>query len=212
MHVLVVGANGQIGRHLIEAMFKSQHTARAMIRDESQRADMRALGAAETVVADLEDDCSQALAGCDAVIFTAGSGGHTPPQKTEDVDRNGAISLIDQAKRAGVSRFVLVSSMNADTPEHGPEKMRHYFEAKKAADNHLRASGLEYTIVRPGRLTNEQGRGTADVAKDLNRSGEIARADVATALLFTLDSPNTVGRHYEMLAGDTSIGKALLGV
>lgn len=214
MNVLVVGSHGNIGQRLVRAMAKSEHTARAMVRDASQRDEMHALGAADVVIADLEDDCSAALDGCDAVIFTAGSGGHTPPEKTDDIDRNGAISLVDQAKRAGVRRFVLVSSMNADTPEKGPEKMRHYFEAKKAADDHLRASGLEYTIVRPGRLTDDEGTGTgtATIAKDLNRSGEIAREDVATALLLTLDSPNTIGRHYEMLAGDTPIDKALLGI
>lgn len=212
MNVLIVGSHGNIGQRLVRAMDKSEHTARAMIRDEAQRDEMLALGAAEVVVADLEDDCSEALAGCDAVIFTAGSGGHTPPEKTEDVDRNGAISIIDQAERAGVRRFVLVSSMNADTPEKGPEKMRHYFEAKKAADDHLRASELEYTIVRPGRLTDDEGTGTADIAKDLGRVGEVARDDVALALLLTLDSPNTISRHYEMLAGDTPIEKALLGI
>ena len=212
MKVLIVGSHGQIGQRLVRAMANSQHAAHAMVRDESQRADMQSLGATEVVVGDIEQDCSHALAGCDAVIFAAGSGAQTPPEKTQDVDRDGAISLIEQAERAGVRRFVLVSSMNADTPEKGPEKMRHYFEAKKAADDRLRASDLEYTIVRPGRLTDEDGTGTADIAKELNRSGDIARDDVATALLLTLDSPNTIGRHYEMLAGDTPIDKALLGI
>ena len=212
MNVLIVGSHGNIGQRLVRHMAKSAHTARAMIRDESQRDEMRALGAAEVVVADLEGDVRDALAGCDAVVFTAGSGAHTGPEKTEDVDRHGAISIIDQARRAGVRRFVLVSSMNADTPEKGPEKMRHYFEAKKAADDHLRASDLEYTIVRPGKLTDEEATGTADIAKDLNRYGEVAREDVAHALLLTLDSPNTIGQHYEMLAGDTPIEKALRGI
>ena len=212
MNVLIVGSHGNIGQRLVRQMAKSAHTARAMIRDESQRDEMRALGAAEVVVADLEGDVRDALADCDAVVFTAGSGAHTGPEKTEDVDRHGAISIIDQARRAGVRRFVLVSSMNADTPEKGPEKMRQYFEAKKAADDHLRASDLEYTIVRPGKLTDEEATGTADIAKDLNRYGEVAREDVAHALLLTLDSPNTIGQHYEMLAGDTPIEKALRGI
>ncbi|MES1940073.1 sugar epimerase yhfK [Salinisphaera sp. T5B8] len=212
MHVLIVGSHGKIGQRLVRQMAKSEHTARAMIRDESQREEMQTLGATDVVVADIEGDISEALAGCDAVVFTAGSGAHTGPEKTQDVDRNGAISIIDQAERAGIRRFILVSSMNADTPENGPEKMRHYFEAKKAADDHLRASDLEYTIVRPGRLTDDEGTGTADIAKDLNRYGEVAREDVAQALLLTLDSPNTIGRHYEMLAGDTPIDKALLGI
>jgi len=94
MHVLVVGAHGQIGQRIVRAMARSEHTSRAMIRDDSQRETLQALGANEIVVADLEDDCSQALEGCDAVIFTAGSGGHTSAEKTKDVDRNGAISII----------------------------------------------------------------------------------------------------------------------
>lgn len=212
MQVLVVGAHGQIGRRFVQVMTESQHSVRAMVRDAGQSDEMKRLGADSVAVADLEDDCSQALAGCDAVVFTAGSGGHTSAEKTEDVDRNGAISLIDQAKAAGVRRFVIVSSMNADSPEQGSEKMQHYFRAKGAADNHLRESGLEYTIVRPGKLTDAPGTGRVDIAKDLGRYGEIPRDDVARVLMMTLDSPNTVGRHFELLAGETPIDKALLGV
>lgn len=212
MRVLIVGANGQIGRRLIQAMGGSTHQSRAMVRDEAQREYMTTLGADEVAVADIEGDCSAAIAGCDAVIFTAGSGAHTPPEKTEDVDRNGAIKLIDQSVQAGVQRFVIVSSMNADTPEKGPEQMRHYFAAKKAADDHLRASGLEYSIVRPGRLTDEDGTGQVDIAKDLSRYGDISRDDVAQVLLLTLDAPNTIGHHFEALSGDTPIEKALRGV
>lgn len=212
MHVLVVGAHGKIGRRFIHAIDDSEHTGRAMIRDASQRDQMQAIGATDVAVADLEGDCSQALFGCDAVVFTAGSGGHTSPEKTEDVDRNGAISLIDQAVSAGVRRFVMVSSMNADTPEQGSEKMQHYFRAKGAADNHLRSTELEYTIVRPGKLTEDDGTWQVDIAKDLGRYGEIPRDDVARVLLMTLDSPNTIGRHFEVLSGNTSIEKAVLGV
>ncbi|MGN8158712.1 SDR family oxidoreductase [Salinisphaera sp. SWV1] len=212
MHVLVVGAHGKIGRRFIHAVDGSGHTARAMIRDSGQMDEMKAIGTTDVVVADLEGDCSAALAGCDAVVFTAGSGGHTPPEKTEDVDRNGAISIIDQAVSAGVRRFVMVSSMNADTPEKGAEKMQHYFRAKGAADNHLRSTDLEYTIVRPGKLTEDDGTGHVDIAKDLGRYGEIPRDDVARVLLMTLDSPNTIGQHFEVLSGDTPIDKALLGV
>lgn len=212
MHVLVVGAHGKIGRRFIHAIDDSQHTARAMVRDSAQVEQMKAIGATDVVVADLEDDCREALAGCDAVVFTAGSGGHTPPEKTDSVDRHGAISIIDQAVAAGVERFVMVSSMNADTPDQGAEKMQHYFRAKGAADNHLRATDLAYTIVRPGKLTEDDGTGLVNIAKDLGRYGEIARDDVARVLLMTLDSPNTIGRHFEVLAGDTPIDKALLGV
>lgn len=212
MEVLIAGANGKIGRRLVARFADSHHGAHAMVRDPAQIEALQALGAAEVSVADLEGDCSEALARCDAVIFTAGSGPHTGPDKTEDVDKNGAINLIDQAVAAGVRRFVMVSSMRADAPETGPEKMRHYFEAKGAADNHLRHSGLDFTIVRPGRLTEADGTGLVDIAKDLNRFGDIPREDVAAVLINTLEAPNTIGQHFEVLSGDTPITQALAGI
>lgn len=212
MEVLIAGANGKIGRRLVALMARSHHGAHAMVRDASQTDTLKALGAAEVPIADLEGDCSNALAHCDAVVFTAGSGAHTGPNKTEDVDKNGAINLIDQAVAAGIGRFIIVSSMRADAPEKGPDNMRHYFEAKKAADDHLRGSGLDFTIVRPGKLTEEEGPGHVDIAKDLGRFGEIPREDVAAVLLATLDMPNTVGQHFELLTGDTPIAQALVGI
>ena len=212
MEVLIAGANGKIGRRLVARMADSHHGAHAMVRDSAQIEELQALGAAEVAVADLEGDCSHALTHCDAVIFTAGSGAHTGPDKTEDVDKNGAINLIDQAVAAGIRRFIIVSSMRADAPETGPDSMRHYFEAKKAADDHLRASGLDFTIVRPGKLTESEGTGRVDIAKDLGRFGEVPRADVAAVLLNTLDVPNTVNQHFEVLTGDTPIAQALTGI
>lgn len=212
MHVLIVGSHGQIGQQLVRVMNGTEHTTRAMVRHATQRAEMQSLGATEVMVADIEGDVSEALDGCDAVVFTAGSGAETPPEKTEDVDRNGAISIMDQAVAAGVRRFVIVSSMNADTPENGPEHMQHYFAAKKAADDHLRSTELEYTIVRPGRLTDDSGTGHVDIAKTLNRDGEVPRDDVADVLYTVLSSPNTIGRSFELLTGDTPIEKAVRGV
>lgn len=212
MEVLIAGANGKIGRRLVALMAKSHHGAHAMVRDPAQVKELQALGAADITVADLEGDCTDALSDCDAVVFTAGSGPHTGPDKTEDVDKNGAINLIDQAASAGVRRFVMVSSMRADAPEKGAENMRHYFEAKKAADDHLRGSWLDFTIVRPGKLTEEEGTGHVDIAKDLGRFGDIPRDDVAAVLLATLEMPNTVGQHFELLTGDTPIAQALVGI
>lgn len=209
MLVLVAGAHGKIGRRLIARMQDGPHRSRAMIRDPAQADELRACGADEVVVADLEKDCRHATQGCDAVIFSAGSGGHTGPEKTVDVDRNGAIALIDTARETGVSRFVMVSSMRADDPDSGPENMRHYFRAKHDADQHLRDSGLDYTIVRPGRLTDDDGTGCVDVAPHLERHGEVPRDDVAAVLLAALDSPATVGRAFEVLSGDTPIRQAV---
>ncbi|MDA3919982.1 MAG: SDR family oxidoreductase [Salinisphaera sp.] len=209
MKILVAGAHGQIGQRLIKAIADSDHSSIAMIRNAGQAPEMTALGAHETVVADLEDDCSDALAGVDVVIFTAGSGAHTPPEKTDAVDRDGAISLIDQSVRHGVRRFLLVSSMNADTPENGPEAMQHYFAAKKAADDRLKASGMDYTVLRPGKLTDDTGTGKVALAERLGRSGDVTRDDVASVLLALVDAPAAFNQQLELLSGDTPIADAV---
>lgn len=128
--ILVAGANGKTGREIIEILKGTPgYKPLAMIRDKDQEATFEILGV-ETYLADLEGDLRGAAKAADRIIFAAGSGGHTPPQKTIDVDQNGAINLIDQAKAAGVKKFVMLSSMGADDPENGPENLRHYLEAK----------------------------------------------------------------------------------
>ncbi|MDX1802435.1 MAG: SDR family oxidoreductase [Alcanivorax sp.] len=208
MKVLIVGANGKIGRRLIPHLVAEGMTVRAMVRDQAQSESLRELGAHEVVVADLEGDCRQALAGQDAVVFSAGSGAHTGPDKTIDVDQNGAISVMDQAREQGVKRFVMVSSMRADDPNSGPEKMRHYFVAKQTADNHLRGSGLDYTIVRPGRLTEAPPLDKVDVAERLEQFGDISREDVARVLAVTL-MLGTVHREFDVIQGNTPIHDAI---
>lgn len=213
MRVLIAGANGKIGRHLIEQMAGNEDIiCRAMVRDPAQQWHLREIGASEAVVADLEDDCRGALAGCDAVVFCAGSGAHTGPEKTVDVDQNGAIHLMEQAVEMSIGRFVIVSSMRADDPDSGPQAMRHYFLAKRNADNYLRASGLDYTVVRPGKLTDEPGTGRVRVAERSDDFGEIPRQDVAAVLLAALLTPATIGREFDLLAGEQSIDEALAGL
>lgn len=209
MQVLIAGANGKIGRDVLARMADSEHQARALIRDADQTPELLELGAFETVVGDLETDCSRALQGCDAIIFAAGSGPHTGPDKTTAVDRDGAMRLIDAAEAAGVGRFVMVSSMRADKPETGPEHMEHYFHAKQQADNYLRASSLDYTIVRPGKLNEEPGTGRVEAAGRLDHFGEIPREDVARALVETLTARHTLKRGFDLLAGEQEIARAI---
>lgn len=208
MNVLIAGANGKIGRRLIPHLVADDIHVTAMVRDAAQAQSLKELGANDVVVADLEGDCREALKGQSTVIFTAGSGPHTGPDKTVDVDQNGAISLVDQAKEQGVDRFIMVSSMRADDPASGPEKLRHYFTAKGKADDHLRASGLNYTIVRPGRLTEEPPLGKVEIAEKLKNFGDISREDVAKVLSETARA-ELDNREFDVIAGPTPIREAL---
>ncbi|PCM43491.1 SDR family oxidoreductase [Marinobacter sp. ANT_B65] len=209
MHVFIAGSNGQIGQHLLREMADSDHEARAMIRHPDQGPELQQLGATETVLGDLEKDCSEAMRGCDAVIFAAGSGPHTGPDKTIDVDQDGAIRLIDSASAMGIKRFIIVSSMGAGEPQNGPEKLRHYLQAKHNADEHLINSGLTYTIVRPGQLTNDEGTGKVTVSAKHESVGRISRQDVARVLLAVLDENTAANRVFDVVSGDVPIAEAL---
>ena len=211
MKVLVAGSHGQVGRHLVRLLAGAGHEAKAMIRDGSQAPEMENLGGIP-VVADLEGDPSPAAEGTDAIIFTAGGGPGSGAAKKETIDRQGAVKLIKAAKGYGIRRYVMVSAMDADDPESGPEGMRPYLRAKGQADETLRESGLAYTIVRPGRLTDDPATGHVDAALSLGRRGEIAREDTARVLVATLTARNTHGKTFEVLAGNTPINEAIHGL
>ncbi|HDZ38025.1 MAG TPA: SDR family oxidoreductase, partial [Marinobacter sp.] len=187
MNVFIAGANGQIGQHFLRELADSDHQTRAMVRHSEQGPELQKLGADEVVLGDLEKDCSDAMKGCDVVVFAAGSGPDTGPDKTTQVDQDGAIRLIDSAKAMGIERFIIVSSVGAEEPDNGPEKLRHYLQAKHNADEHLKSSGLNYTIVRPGQLTNDEGTGKVAVSTGHEHTGKIPRQDVARVLLAALD-------------------------
>ncbi|QCJ48017.1 MULTISPECIES: SDR family oxidoreductase [Haloprofundus] len=206
MRILIAGSHGGVGTRVTDLLSDSDHEVRAMVRDEAQVPEMESYGV-ETVVADLtsDDDVERAVRGCDAVLFAAGSGG----EDVEGVDRDGAIRTIDAAEAFGASRYVMLSSMGADDPESGPEELRDYLEAKAAADRYLRESELDYTVVRPGALTNEDGTGRIVADERLDGPGEITRDDVAGTLAAAFEVENTVGKTFEILAGDDPIERAL---
>ena len=207
MNVLVAGAHGSVGQHIVSLLAQSEHEVRAMVRDDSQVAELEALGA-EGVVADLKGDVSHALTGCDAVIFAAGSSG----SDVEGVDRDGAISLMKAAERQGVKRFVMLSSMGSGEPERGPEALGAYLKAKGEADKSLQVSDLDYTVIRPGQLTDDAATNEIKVARQFDEWGSITREDVAKALVTALELPNTYGQTFEILEGDTPIRAALEAV
>ncbi|WP_018921586.1 SDR family oxidoreductase [Salsuginibacillus kocurii] len=211
MKVLIVGANGKVARHVVEKLGNdANHTAIAMVRKEEQVKDMEELGADKTVIADLEGDISHAFSEAEAVIFAAGSGPSTGADKTMLIDLWGALKTIDEAQKQGISRYIMLSAMRADEPEAGPEKIRHYLVAKKLADDHVRGSGLDYTVVRPGPLTNDEPTGSVQLEPLLKGTeGAITRADTAEVLVETLERNNTYGKTFDVLNGERAITEAI---
>lgn len=205
MYVLVAGSHGQVGQHVTRILAESDHDVGGMVRNESQTEDIDALGA-EPVVADLTEDVAHAVEGADAVVFAAGSGG----EDVWGVDRDGANNLVDAAETAGATRFVMLSSINADRPESSPEALREYLRAKAEADDYLRESDLTDTVVRPGPLTNEEGTGRVEIGAEIDRdSAEIPREDVARTLVAALTAEPTYGKTFELGSGGDPIAEAV---
>jgi uncharacterized protein YbjT (DUF2867 family) len=210
MDVVVAGGHGKVALRLLERLAAGGDRARGLIRNPDHAADLERLGA-EPVLADLEaeDDLSPHLADAAAVVFAAGAGPGSGPERKRTVDLGGALKLISAARQEGVGRYVMVSAMGAGDPSAGPPAMRPYLEAKARADAALADSGLDWTIVRPGRLTDDQPTGRVAAAHRLGRRGEITREDTAAVLAATLRAPNTIGLTFEVLAGDTPVEEAI---
>lgn len=211
MNVLIIGANGQIGTRLVKKLKDAGHEPKAMVRKEEQINQFKSEGV-DTVLADLEEDFSHAYNGVDAVVFAAGSGGNTAKSKTDVIDREGAIKAIDKAEKAGVNRFVMVSALKSNRGEdEWPEAMQHYYEAKSAADDHLRNSDLDYTVLMPGRLTNDSGTGKVELSERIEDIEErsISRDDVAAVITEMIDSPATFGKSLDLLQGESSIEESI---
>ena len=162
------------------------------------------------VLCDLEhDDPRPHLGAADVIVFAAGAGPGSGPERKRTLDYGGAVKLIAAAEELGVRRYLMVSSMGADDPESASEAMRPYQQAKYDADEALAASGLDWTIVRPGGLTDEPGSGRVALAGRLGRFGRVPRQDVALVLLECLGAPHTVGKTFEVLEGELPVREAL---
>ena len=212
MDVAVAGGHGKIGLRLLRLLAERGDRARGLIRNPDHATDLEAVGAV-AVGADLEnldaDGIATSISGCDAVVFAAGAGPGSGAARKRTVDYGGAVKLIEAAKMSGISRYLIVSAMGVRDPAARGEQMRPYYEAKLEADEALAASGLDYTIVRPGRLTDDPGTGLIEAAVALERSGEIPRDDVAATLAACLDADNTIGKSFDLLGGETPIAEAL---
>lgn len=211
MKVFVVGANGQIGKHLVDLLKDSpDHTVRAMIRKEDQRKHFEKNGIEAAVVSltGTVDEIANVAKGCDAIVFTAGSGGSTGADQTLLIDLDGAVKTIEAAENLGINRFIMVSAFQANNRENWNEAIKPYYVAKHYADRALLQSDLNFTIIRPGGLVNEPGTGKVTAAEELER-GSIAREDVARTILASLTEENTYKRSFDLISGDTAIAEAL---
>jgi uncharacterized protein YbjT (DUF2867 family) len=206
MRVLVIGANGNTATRLVRRLAAGRHDPVAMIRNPEQRPKFDEMGV-PTVLADLEYPIDHAVRGCDAVIFAAGSGGDTGRDKTVLVDHLGAIRSMVTAEVHGARRYIMLSSIGADV--NSTSRIAHYHRAKAHADNFLRESELDYTVVCPGRLQDDPGTSLVSVSPELGGQGTTLRENLAEALALCLDLDNTIGKTFSLLDGDTPIESAL---
>ena len=209
MDVAIAGGHGKIGLRLGQLLAERGDRPRGLIRKPEYEDDLRAAGV-EPVLCDLEGGCNLAAAieGADAVVFAAGAGPGSGADRKWTVDYAGAAKLIVAALASDVRRYVMVSSMGADSPPSDDDVFSIYLRAKARADQELQASGLDWTIARPGRLTDDPGTGQIQAAAKVER-GKVPREDVAATLLAVLDEPGTIGVVFELVSGDTPIPEAI---
>lgn len=213
--VAIVGGNGQIARLLHPLLVARGHTPVALVRSESYRNRLEAVGAAVRLL-DIEKDTAGDFAAsfedAHAVVFLAGGGPDGNIERKRTVDLEGSLKSIEGAELAGVSRFVQVSAINVDepVPDDASPVWKAYVEAKRDADAALRLSALDWTIIRPGMLTDDEATGLVELGQDVARA-EVPRADVAAVLAEVLDSGEGIGVQWNLVSGDTPVADAVAG-
>lgn len=209
--IVIIGGHGKVALHLARLLADRGDDAVSVIRNSGQTGDIEQAGATALVL-DVEkagiDEMAEAFSGADAVVWSAGAGGGDA-DRTYAVDRDAAQRAVDAAAKAGIRRFVMVSWIGS-TPDHGIDPGDSFFayaDAKLAADDHLRASDLDWTILGPGTLTTEPATGRITTAPQ--GKGEVGRADVAAVAAAVLVQPATIGRFIRFGAGETLIAEAV---
>ncbi|MFD9503281.1 SDR family oxidoreductase [Streptomyces sp. NPDC060035] len=212
MRIVIAGGHGQIALRLERLLAARGDEAVGIIRNPQQSEDLREAGA-EPSVLDLEsasvEEVAAVLRGADAAVFAAGAGPNSGSERKDTVDRGAAVLFADAAERAGVRRYLVVSSMGADADHPGNEVFDVYLRAKGAADADVRSRpALDWTILRPGMLTDDAGTGQVLLAASTGR-GPVPRDDVAAALVELLDTPAAAGLTLELIAGNVPVAVAV---
>lgn len=215
MKVVIAGGHGQIALLLQQRLSAAGHACIGIIRRPDQAADLEQVGSTALVL-DLEHTDVRTLAGhldgTDAVVFAAGGGPSSGAARKLTMDRDGAVLLADAAEAAGVRRYVMVSAIGADA--HDPtsdDVFQVYLRAKSEADADLRARDLDWSVVRPGGLTNDPPTGRVQLAESTGR-GSVPRADVAAVLAELLLTGAGVRRQVELVSGDVGVAEAVAGL
>jgi len=216
MKIVIAGGHGKIALRLARLLRADGHSVVSLVRNPDHTTDVQAAGAT-AVVADLERQSPHGLAphlaGVDAVVFAAGAGPGSGPERKDTVDRGGAVLLADAAELSGVRRYLLVSSTGAgsEPPAGTDETFAAYLRAKTAAEDDLRGRDLDWTILRPGALTDDAGTGRVRLGGEVPR-GEVTRDDVAAVLTALLAEPRTAGMVLELAGGDQPVDAAVVAV
>jgi uncharacterized protein YbjT (DUF2867 family) len=213
MRIAIVGGHGKVALQVHPLLVEAGHTPVALVRNESYRSELETLGA-EVGILDIEKDdadaFAKAFAGCDAVVFAAGGGADGNAERKLTVDLGGSVKSIAGARLAGVFRFVQVSAIGVDDPlpDDTESGWRAYVEAKRDADVALRDSDLDWTIIRPGRLTDDPATGLVTLSETVER-GDVTRADVAAVIVEVLAQAASIGGQWELVGGSTPIAEAV---
>lgn len=212
MRIVIAGGHGKIALRLERLLSAAGHVPVGLVRSSAHVGDLAAAGA-EAVVLDLEnagvDELAEVVEGADAVVFAAGAGPGSGAARKLTVDQQAAVSLADAASVTGARRYVMVSAMRVDDADPmSDDVFQVYLRAKAAADADLRGRDLDWTIVRPGRLTDDAGTGLVSLGDEV-AYGEISRDDVAAVLHGVLDDPSTVRKQFAAVGGDTPVAAAL---
>jgi uncharacterized protein YbjT (DUF2867 family) len=211
MNVAIAGGHGKIALHLTALLRERGDEVRSLIRTPAHERDIEAAGG-KPVQCDLEhadeDAVARAIEGADAVVFAAGAGPGSGPERKWTMDYGGAAKLIAAANANGIDRYVMVSARGADPDAPGDDTFAVYLQAKGKADADLRASGLAYTIVRPGRLTDDPATGRVRAGEGFD-AGAISREDVAAVLAVTLHDPALAGVTFDLIEGETPVEQAI---
>lgn len=209
--IIVVGGRGRSGKLVIEQLVAAKHSVIATIRNPRHKGAMTRLGAASAIL-DLGTstiaDFATAFAGADAIVFAAGSAAG----QTSEIDRVGTIKTVKAAEKAGVKRYVTISSIGASTgmsTRTMSDEMKDYYRQKRLAGKAIRASSLDWTILEPAELTDGPGTGKGTISQQHIKETPVSRADVAATVVAILQSPATIGKTYQLAGGTTAIKTAL---